>query len=147
MRTVMLLVLIASLVPARSHAQAMNGSDAESKIILLERLAKMQAYQGKDLKTLDAIFEEHFVDVDANGRLLSKPEFLAYIQSIDSVQVLAEAMAVSLHGDTAVVTGLYRMKGVERGKPFLRRGRFVDTWLFKNGRWVEIAGLSTPGGI
>ena len=32
-------------------------------------------------------------------------------------------MVEKMHGDTAIVTGLYRMRGVERGKQFLRRGR------------------------
>jgi len=112
----------------------------------LERIAKLQAYESKDLKTLDGIFDEGFVHVDSDGRLLNKPEMLEYVQAADSLQYIVEAMVVKLHGNTAVVTGLYRMKGVERGKPFARKGRFVDTWLFKNGRWVAIAALLTPGG-
>ena len=129
-----------------SYAQATQDSDAESKIMALERIEKLQAYESKDLKTLDGILDEGFVHVDPEGRLLNKPEMLGYVQAVDSLQYIVEAMVVKLHGNTAVVTGLYRMKGVERGKRFARKGRFVDTWLFKNGRWVAIAALSTPGG-
>jgi ketosteroid isomerase-like protein len=94
----------------------------------------MQAWQSKNTKTLDAMCDDAFVYVDSGGRLMTKPEALANVQRVESLQFVAEGMTVKLHGDTAIVTGLCRMKGAERGKPFLRRGRFVDTWLHKDGR-------------
>jgi ketosteroid isomerase-like protein len=127
------------------YAQGADESGVASKLIALERVGKLQAWQSKDVKTLDAMCDDAFVYVDSDGRVMTKPEVLAYIQRVDSLQFVAEEMTVELHGDTAIVTGLYRMKGVERGKPFGRRGRFVDTWLHKNGRWVAIASLLTPG--
>ncbi len=146
MRNLRLLGLLACLGALRGYAQATHDSDAESRIMALERIAKLQAYESKDLKTLDAILDDGFVDVDSEGRLLAKPDVLEYVQAVDSLQYIVEAMVVKLHGNTAVVTGLYRMKGAERGKPFARKGRFVDTWPFKNGRRVTIAALLTPGG-
>jgi ketosteroid isomerase-like protein len=86
------------------------------------------------------------VYVDPEGKVLTKAEVLMHIETTDSLQFTAEAMTVKLHGKTAIVTGLYRMKGMEHGKPFVRRGRFVDTWLDKNGQWTAIASLLTPAG-
>jgi len=146
MKTLALLAILACLGMPTSYAQATDDADAESRLMALERIAKLQAYEAKDLKTLDAILDDSFVQVDPEGRLLAKAEVLEYVREVGSLQYIVEAMIVKLHGNTAVVTGLYRMKGVERGKPFARKGRFVDTWLFKNGRWVAIAGLSTPSG-
>jgi len=146
MRTLTLLGLLVCLGTPMSYAQAALDAHVESRLMALERIAKLQAYQGKDLKTLDAILDDGFVQVDPEGRLLAKTDVLVYVQAVDLVQYIVEAMVVKLHGDSAVVTGLYRMKGVERGKPFARKGRFVDTWLLKNGRWVAIAGLSMPSG-
>lgn len=146
MRTLTLLGLLACLATPISHAQEALNADAESGLMALERIVKLQAYESKDLKTLDAILDDSFVQVDPEGRLLAKPDVLAYVQAADSLQYIVEAMVVKLHGNTAIVTGLYRMKAVERGKAFARKGRFVDTWLHKNGRWVAIAGLSTPSG-
>jgi hypothetical protein len=37
-----------------------------------------------------------------------------------------------------------RVKGVEGGKSYTRRERFVDTWLLKNGIWVRIGTDATP---
>ncbi len=100
--------------------------------------------ESKDLKALDAILDEAFVYVDADGRLLTKVEVLADVKAAHGLQVSSASMAVHLHGDTAVVTGIYKITGVERGKPFVRRERFVDTWWYKNGLWVSIASLTTP---
>jgi hypothetical protein len=34
--------------------------------------------------------------------------------------------------------------GVEGGKPYSRRERFVDTWLLKRGNWVCVGTDATP---
>jgi len=48
-------------------------------------------------------------------------------------------MVVHSYGTTAVVTGAYYEKGVDKGKPWERRGRFTDTWMILDGRWQCIA--------
>jgi ketosteroid isomerase-like protein len=143
-RVVILGFLLAGLGTVQSVAQTSHDPDIESKIIALENVAKVQAYKAKDTNTLYAILDDAFVEVDQEGRPRTKAGLLAYVQNTDSLQYGLKAMVVRLHGDTAIVTGLYTVKGVAGGKPFLQRGRFVDTWLQKNGRWVAIASLSTP---
>jgi len=41
-------------------------------------------------------------------------------------------------------TGLYISKGVENGKPYVRLGRFVDTWAFRDGTWLCVVSQATP---
>lgn len=145
MRALTWIVALTCFGSVMGCAQAADHPDIASKLIALERVGKMQAWQSKDVTALDAVFDDAFVYVDPEGRVLTKAEVLAYIQMTDSPQFIAEAITVRLHGKTAIVTGLYRMKGVEHGKRFVRRGCFVDTWVDKNGRWVAIASLLTPG--
>jgi len=140
------IVSLACLGSAAGGAQGADDSDIASKLMAMERVGKMQAWQNKDVQALNSVFDDAFVYVDPQGRELSKPEMLANIRRDDSLQLIAEAMTVHLHGDTAIVTGLYRMKGAIGGKPYVRRGRFVDTWLHKNGQWVAIASLLAPEG-
>jgi ketosteroid isomerase-like protein len=144
MRVLTSVALLACIGAPIAYAQQVDDPDAESKIIAMERIAKLQACDNKDPKTLRTILDDAFVAVNQEGRVLTKTELLMCVQAIKSFQFTMDQMVVKLHGDTAIVTGLYRMRGVERGKPFLRRGRFVDTWLHKRGRWVAIASLSTP---
>jgi ketosteroid isomerase-like protein len=144
MRTLALMLLLACLGTKLSYGQTTYDPDSVAKLISLERVEKVQASESKDLRTLNAILDANFINVDPEGRIENKSDVLEHIQAINSLQYEVEAIRVKIHGDTAIVTGLYRMKGEERGQPFLRRGRFVDTWHSKNGRWVAIASLSTP---
>ncbi len=59
-------------------------------------------------------------------------------------QVAPESIAVKVHGDTAIATGVFRATGMEGGKHYTRRERFVDTWVLKNGKWVCVATNATP---
>ena len=119
MRTLTLALLLAWGTPT-GDAQKTANSDAETKIMALENLWS-QASAIKDLKSLN---DEGLVYVDPDGRLLTKEEVLADVRTSPAVQFITESMAVYVHGDTAVITGTYRLKGLERGKPFVRRGRF-----------------------
>jgi len=66
------------------------------------------------------------------------------VQMATSLQYLTKEMTVRLHGNTAVVTGTYRLNGILAGRRIEQRGRFVDTWIRKDNQWVAIASLSTP---
>ncbi|MGH9175781.1 MAG: YybH family protein [Vicinamibacterales bacterium] len=54
-------------------------------------------------------------------------------------------MKVQLHGDSAVVTGIWTGKGTDgTGKAFDQRERFADTWVkMPDGKWqcVVSAGI------
>jgi hypothetical protein len=52
-------------------------------------------------------------------------------------------MTAHIWGTTAIVTGIFRERGVHEGKPYSRRGRFIDTWIFKDGIWVCVAAQAT----
>ncbi len=145
MRTWMLVALMAGVGTSGGYAQETSDSAAGSKIVALENLWN-QAVEIKDLRALDAILDEAFVYVDAEGKIFTKPQLLAEVKASQRVQVSSESMVTHLHGDTAVVTGIYRVSGAERGKPFVRRERFVDTWHYRGGMWVSIASLTTPLG-
>ena len=59
-------------------------------------------------------------------------------------QEVAEGMTTHVFWNTVVVTGLHISKGVENGKPYVRRGRFVDTWAFRDGAWLCVVSPATP---
>lgn len=144
MRNALLLLFLVSVEICTSAAQVEQDRDAQSKIIALERLAKLQAMEAKDLKTLDGLLDERFQAVDPQGNLLTKVEALAFVNSTDSIRYALRGLMVRVHNGTAVVTGLYEIKMVLRGKLTMQHGRFVDTWLLSNGHWVAISSLATP---
>jgi len=122
-----------------------NGS-VESKIIAIEK-AWNQAYKFRDKKALGEILHDSMVLVNDDGSLQSKGTFLASVDTAkpsDQQQAEPESISVHVFGDVAIATGIFREKGVENGKAYVRRNRFVDTWVGKNGTWVCVAASATP---
>jgi ketosteroid isomerase-like protein len=141
-------VIFFALATAMVTAQN-DEAGAKSKIAALEQLWN-QAYKSGDTKALDAILDEGIVLVNDDGSVQSKAEFLADVKSAPTQpsaqqqQVAPESLNVRVYGTVAIATGVMRVKGVESGKPYTRRERFVDTWLYKSGNWVCIGTNATP---
>lgn len=137
-----LLLLVVAAAPVL--AQQADDPDIKSRIIALEHLSRVQAWKSKDVKTLDKLLDGNFLYVNAEGKLQTKPEFLASVQSVDIVDYRADSITVRTHSDTAIATGIYQIRELVRGKVSVQRARFVDTWLLKGSQWLVIASLSTP---
>ncbi|HZQ95807.1 MAG TPA: nuclear transport factor 2 family protein [Candidatus Sulfotelmatobacter sp.] len=147
MKTLMVLAVSTCLawVPAQAQSST-EERDTQSKLIALEQVVRVQALPSKDVKTLEMFLADEFVLVTLEGRMESKAETFANIQELNSLHYVMNEVQVRVHGSTAIATGLFRMSGVQRGKPFVRQGRFLDTWLNHDGRWLLISSLSTPTG-
>jgi ketosteroid isomerase-like protein len=141
----MLVALLAWVGTSAGYAPGDADSDAEAKILATEHMWG-QAYMNRDPKALEKILDDAFVNVDSDGIVQTRAEVLAEVRVSTVEQFLTESMVVHLHGNTAIVTGVFHIKGMNQGKPFAQRERFVDTWLYKNGQWVSIAGLVTRVG-
>ena len=143
MRTLTLCLLIACAGTPPGYAQEASDSDTAAKLVAMEHIWS-QAYVLKDSKALEQILDDSFVRVASDGKLTAKADVLAEVAASTVLRVVTESMVVHLHGNTAIVTGILQMKGVERGKPYVRRERFVDTWLCRGGQWVTLSDLVTP---
>lgn len=137
----LLAVLLATAVAAPQ--QKLISKDA-GWVLGLEK-AWNQALEAKDTKALDMILASTFVSIDIDGSVASKSEFLASIAAPDyhPSQAVTEESTVQLYGNAAVVVGIFRIKGTEKGKPYTHRERFVDTWIKTNDKWQCVATTST----
>jgi len=142
-RTLILVALLACAGTSAGYAPGDSDSDVGAKILAMERIWS-QAYVSKDPKALERILDDAFVNVDSDGKMQTKADLLAEVKTSTAMQFLTESMTVRLHGNTAIVTGVFLIKGVEHGKPYAQRERFVD--FYKGGQWVSIAGLVTRVG-
>jgi ketosteroid isomerase-like protein len=137
-------ILIFALVVSLS-AQDRGSSAVESRIIAMEK-AWNQAYKLRDKKALNEILDDAIVLVNDDGSLQTKAVFLNSIGTdapSEDQQVSPESITVHAFGDVAISTGVFATRGVEKGKPYVRRDRFVDTWINKNGRWTCVAASAT----
>jgi ketosteroid isomerase-like protein len=148
MKSAFIVVIIVCAAAARVWAQA-DAESTKSKIVALEQ-SWNQAYKSGDTKALDALLDDGIVLVNDDGSVQSKEEFLASVKSstpqptAQQQQVAPESFSVHVFGNVAIATGVMRVKGVEAGKPYVRRERFVDTWLQKKGTWVCVGTDATP---
>ena len=111
-----------------------------SKIIAMENLWN-RAEMNNDAPAVRLLLADDFVMTVAEGTLYNKAQMIASVadKSYHPVALQSTGMAVHYYGNTAVVTGAYYEKGVDKGKSWERRGRFTDTWMNLDGRWQCIA--------
>jgi len=144
MARAMLIVGVFLLSTSLTGATQKSVSDEGGRILGLET-AWNHALEAKDTKALDMVLAKSFVSIETDGSLWSRSEFLASIKSPDyqPSKAVTEESDVQVYGDAAVVVGILRVKGTEKGKPSVRRLRFVDTWIKTNGTWQCVATTST----
>ena len=144
MRKIMLAALALWFTSAQAAPQQQNIGDEAGRVLALEKAWNL-ALEEKNTKALDMLLSNTMISIDIDGSVSSKSEFLASIKSADyqPSQAVTEQSTVQVYGDTAVVVGIFRIKGTEKGKPYVHRERFVDTWIKINGTWQCVATTST----
>jgi ketosteroid isomerase-like protein len=143
----LILGLLVCLSAVSTPMFAQDGAESQSKIIALEN-AWNRAYKSGDAKALDSLLDDSVVLINDDGSVQTKADFLGSLKlasSSQDQQVAPESISVHMHGpQLAIATGVFEAKGVDAGKRYVRRERFVDTWIYKNGKWVCVATNAIP---
>lgn len=126
---------LGQIVPQKS-----NDDSQPTKLLFMERLWN-EAQVNRDSRSLDAMIGANFVNTEYDGEVSDRAKFLADIKDpqFNLASLTIQEPRVSMYGDSAVVTGVYRTKGTYQGKPYEHVGRFTDTWVFAEGRWQCVA--------
>jgi ketosteroid isomerase-like protein len=134
-------LLLLGVAFATAHQTKSN--DEGGRVLALEK-AWNHALEEKDTKALDMLLANTMVSVDIDGSVQSKSEFLASIKAADyqPSQAVTEQSSVQVYGDAAVVVGVFRIKGTDKGKAYQHRERFVDTWIKTDSGWQCVATTS-----
>ena len=111
-----------------------------SRVIAMEN-AWNRAELQNDGAAVELLLADDFVMTVAEGTLYNKAQMIASVKDRSYHPDLLESSDIAVHsyGSTAIVTGAYHERGVDRGKPWERRGRFTDTWIYLSGRWQCVA--------
>jgi ketosteroid isomerase-like protein len=136
-----LCILLAVLFLSSQLLLSAQTSD-KVRVLSLEN-AWNEAESHKDVKAVAVLLAPNFAYTDAEGSFMDKEQFLATVRAETSSVIVNEGMRADSYGDVIVVTGAYREQGVENGKPYLRHGRFTDTWVEQNGQWLCVASQET----
>src|SRR5689334_19796964 len=139
MKTAWLLFLVALV--ATLAAGSANEADADrGKLIALES-AWNQAQMQKDVSAVEQLLAPTFIYTDYDGLVQDKKKFLADLKdpAYHATSMINEDAQVFPYPNAAVVVGTYHTKGTYKGKAFEHRGRFTDTWLYQDGKWMCVA--------
>jgi ketosteroid isomerase-like protein len=145
MRSLFVTSLVLLLSPMFLITQDPSKPGGEEAHLLALESAWNHAEQSKDASALGQLLAATFLYIDYDGTRMNKKEYLASTTSneVQQEQINNEGMTVHIYGNAAVVNGIYRDKGLERGKPFSRHGRFTDTWIREKDTWLCVASQST----
>jgi len=134
------LTLCAALAQSPNAASSSDGNN----LIALERMWN-QAQVSLDASAVANMIGDRFVDTEYDGEFSNRGKFLAdfadpqykpSLMNIDDVKV-------EMYPNAAVVTGKYHIKGVYGTKPYEHFGRFTDTWIQQDGKWLCVASHSS----
>jgi len=142
-RLLSIAAILLAAIPLATFAQNAS-TDEGGRVLGLEKLWN-HAIEAKDTKALDQLLASTFVAVEIDGSISSKSEFLASIKAPEyqPSQAVNEDMNIQVYGNSAVVVGIFRIKGVEKGKPYVHRERFIDTWIKRDQSWQCVASSAT----
>ena len=136
--------LAAVLFSSTPFPQDKSAGADEIQIKQLER-AWNQAEAKQEVKEVSSLLADTLVYTDYDGSFMNKPEYLKWVaapqQKAD--HLYDEGQSVQVYGDAAVATGIYRESGTNKGKHYMIRSRFTDTWIKRNGVWLCVASHST----
>ncbi|HTZ97814.1 MAG TPA: nuclear transport factor 2 family protein [Terriglobales bacterium] len=112
----------------------------EHQLIALERLWN-EAQVNHDSSALANMIGDKFVNTEWDGEVSERGKFLADIADprFNASTLTIQDVKVILYKDTAVVAGIYHTKGTSQGKLYEHVGRFTDTWVFQDARWLCVA--------
>jgi len=144
MKRLVLATLAAILFASATVSQDKSTASDEIQIKQLER-AWNQAEAKQEVKEVSSLLADSLVYTDYDGSFMNKSEYMKWVVSPGQKadHIYDEGQTVKVYGDAAVVTGIYRETGTNKGKPYVVRSRFTDTWIKREGVWLCVASQST----
>jgi hypothetical protein len=130
------------LISICAFAQTSQGNSAAetTKLVALERMWN-QAQVIRDAPAVASMIGDKFINTEWDGEVSDRGKFLAdfadpkFQPSLMNIQ----DVKVNMYATTAIVTGIYHTKGTYGAKPYEHFGRFTDTWVFQDGKWLCVA--------
>jgi hypothetical protein len=124
--------------------QAVSYTAKTSNLIALERMWN-QAQVSRDATAIAGMIGDKFINTEYDGEVSNRGKFLSEFADpkFQPSLMSSQNLEVATYPNTAIVTGDYHTKGVYGGKPYEHFGRFTDTWVFEDGKWLCVASHSS----
>jgi ketosteroid isomerase-like protein len=139
MAAAVLSILAIFAIAWRTKAAAAEEA-AKAEVLKVEDI-RNQALQSGDAKLLGSIYSDDLVYSNVAGTLLSKEEHLAEFskRTLHFISFAHDNVEVTMHGDSAVLTGISKSVVDYRGEVSHSQRRFVNFYHKIDGRWLCVA--------
>jgi len=103
-----------------------------------------------DVKTLEEVLDDTFLDTDEDGHQLDKAGFIKAIKSGDRkiLSISLSQLKIRSYVYAAIVAGRATQKGMSNGQAIPETASFTDVFAMINGQWKIVAshrsGIATP---
>ena len=136
---VLLTVSVAMAQQGAKSGTKASGPVAQAVLDLENQWA--QASKASNGDALAPMLAEDFVSLDSDGSLYAKADVVSRTTKAKWTTNETADMKVTVHGDTAIVTGTWTGKGTDgTGKAVDTKERWADTWVkMPNGKWQCVA--------
>ena len=114
------------------------GQPAEEATVLSAEQQFGAAVAANDTKGISDITNGDWRIIDADGRIISRADFLKVIASgtLKHSALTSSETSARTYGDTAVVTARSQSKGTYAGAAFSTDEISTDVWVRRDGRWL-----------
>ena len=130
-----------ALIATSAHADKPIGDYSNLPKDLADAATAYDLAQFKaDRKELERVLADDYTLAGTSGKNQTKAQFIAEQTAPGNKTISVEVhdQVSKVWGDGAVLAGLVDAKGESQGKTFTFRGRFVDVWAKRNGRWQVV---------
>ena len=130
-----LLGMISLSVAAIAQAQSADVTAEKAVAAAEEQWTQSERTNNSDLTA--PLLADKFISIDTDGTIGNRAKFLADAKAAKFVSVDAEDFHITVFGNTAVATMVFKAKGTDaKGKPMDVNARWADTWVkMPSGAW------------
>ena len=119
--------------------------DGAEKAVAAQEHEWLKSQQTNNPDLLTPLLADKFINTSSDGKVTGKSETLANAKKTKWESVAYEDLKVTVYGDAAIATGVFKGKGTNSGKPLDEHERFTDTWVkSSSGQWQCVASQGSP---
>ena len=123
----------------------MTHDTPEAQVLSVEA-ARAKALVDADVATLDRMTSDDYVHVESTGKVRTKAQFLDGLRQGEYrfESFIVDENHVSIHGETAVVTGSYHnVIRTSAGVQPVKHARHIRVYIRRDGAWINVAHQAT----
>jgi ketosteroid isomerase-like protein len=131
-------------VMALSGAAAWADTGADEQAVIAGEHQFDKALSTNNVDLVASLVADNYVSTNIDGAVfVGKAANIADMKEGTLTSYESTDLKVTVYRDTAIATAIFSSKGTYKGTPADALGRYTDTWVKMNGKWLCVASHSS----